>query len=233
MKKLSICCLAVMACLMMVISATAQNVSRNVSGYTGIECSGPFEVKIKIDGTESLRLEGDPNLTSLIQTEVEDGVLKVAFLKSWRYRRNVGRINVYITARQLRYLGNSGSGNVEVQGMMKGESVQLAVSGSGQVRAAVKVRNLEVNTSGSGSITLAGITEKATVSLSGSGGINARQLNAQMLTASISGSGGVNMVVNKSVTARISGSGNVNYAGNATQIDLQHSGSGRANKVNF
>src|SRR3569833_2414491 len=232
MRKIFICCSIMLACMVTALSAAAQGTTRSVSGYNGDECNGPFNVQVKIDGTETLRLDVDADILDDIETKVDNGVLKEQMKHGWRNHRNVRRANVYITAKQLRYLGNGGSGNMELEGTVTGTDAKLELSGSGNLRAAVKAGSLQLHLSGSGGITAKGSAGNTEVSISGSGNVNARELTAQKVDASISGSGGVEIVANQTVSARISGSGGVEFSGNATIADTHYSGSGRVNKRN-
>jgi hypothetical protein len=232
MKKLTIFFSVILMCVAAASSAIAQTITRDVSGYTGIECNGPFNVQIKIDGTESLKLDVDADALNDVITEVEGGVLKVSLKNGWRNHRNVKRANVYITAKQLRYLGNGGSGSTVLDGTVTGENAKLAVSGSGNLKAAVKAQYLELSVSGSGSMNLSGTAANTTSRVSGSGVVDARPLTTQTLAAKISGSGGVTITAQQSVSASISGSGSLAYAGDAQLADTHYSGSGRVNKIN-
>jgi hypothetical protein len=233
MKKLTICCSVMLVCIMAAFGAAAQSVTRNVSGYTGIECNGPFNVKVKIDGTETLKLDVDADVVNDIETEVEGGILKVNFKDGWKKHRNIKRADIYITAKTLNYLGNGGSGNTVLEGTVTGSNAKLAVSGSGNLRASVKAQSLELAVSGSGGLITNGSAENATVRVSGSGEIDAKKLTVENLSARVSGSGGVSIVANQTVSARVSGSGSVDYAGNAKITESHTSGSGRVNKADF
>lgn len=232
MKKLSFSLMAVLLLTVsMAFNTSAQTVTRNVSGYTGISCGGPFNVFIKIDGTESLKLDVDANVVNDIKTEVENGVLKVEFKDHWRNHRNIKRANIYITAKTLKYLGNSGSGNATVDGVMSAQNAKVALSGSGNIKTAVKSSTLDLSISGSGSIDIKGSTGMADVHIAGSGEMNGKGLKTETVEARISGSGSINIIADKTVSASISGSGSVLYSGNATTGSTHYAGSGRVSKV--
>jgi len=217
---------------MMTLNTFAQGgQSRKVSGFNSIESGGPFNVHIKINGTESIRLDIDDDVVNDVKTEVVNGALHVGFKNHFSLHRNIKRGDIYITAKSLTGLSNSGSGNMDLDGVLTGDNVKVILSGSGNVRAALKSSTLETRISGSGGINLKGSTGDAEVRISGSGEIDGKALTAETVTASISGSGGINIRANKTVSARITGSGSVTYAGNATIGETRYTGSGRVNKV--
>ncbi|TSD64066.1 DUF2807 domain-containing protein [Inquilinus sp. KBS0705] len=231
MKKYTLV-IAVLACtLMLSVSSRAQTVTRNVSGYTGVESNGPFNVTVTIDGTESIKLDVDADALDDIKTEVENGVLKVGFKNGWKNHRNLKHANIYITAKSLNYLANGGSGSTVLTGMLTGDNAKVSVSGSGNLKCAVTSQSLDLHVSGSGGLDVKGSTGQADVSVSGSGSINGRQLKTETVSARISGSGEVVLIANKSVSGRISGSGSLQYSGNATIGESHTSGSGRISKI--
>jgi hypothetical protein len=231
MKKLLFSGMALLLTAFIAVNASAQAVTRNVSGYTGIACGGPFNVFIKIDGTESIKLDVDADVVNDIKTEVENGVLKVEFKDHWNKHNNIKRANIYITAKTLKYLANSGSGNATVDGVLTGDNARVALSGSGNVKTAVKSSTLDLRLSGSGSIDIKGSTGMADVNIAGSGEVNGKELKTETVEARIAGSGSVNIIANKTVSARIAGSGSVLYSGNATTGETKYMGSGRVSKV--
>ncbi|QEM03212.1 DUF2807 domain-containing protein [Mucilaginibacter rubeus] len=231
MKKLIFSLMASLLTVSIAFNASAQTVTRNVSGYNGIACGGPFNVFIKIDGTESLKLDVDANVVDDIKTEVENGILKVEFKDHWKNHRNMQRANIYITAKSLGYLANSGSGNATVDGTMTAENAKIALSGSGNIKTAVKSGTLDLKISGSGSIDVKGSTGMADCRISGSGEINGKSLRTETVEASIAGSGNINLIASKTVSARISGSGSVVYSGTATIGATRYAGSGRVSKA--
>jgi hypothetical protein len=231
MKKLIFSGMALLLTVSMAFNSSAQTVTRNVSGYTGVSCGGPFNVFIKIDGTESIKLDVDANVVNDIKTEVENGVLKVEFKDHWKNHRNIQRANIYITAKTLGYLGNSGSGNTTVDGVMSAQNARVALSGSGNIKTAVKSSTLDLSLSGSGSIDIKGSANTADIHIAGSGEVNGKDLKTQTVEARISGSGSINIIADKTVSASIAGSGSVLYSGNATTGNTHYAGSGRVSKV--
>ena len=53
--------------------------TRAVSDFKCISSAGPFNVYVKIDGTESLKISAGSDIIDKIETVVEDGNLKIKF----------------------------------------------------------------------------------------------------------------------------------------------------------
>ncbi len=85
--------------------------TRSASAYTGIELQGSMDVLIDYGSTKSITVEADENLLPYIETEVENGTLKI------RQKNGVGlksknKLTVHASLTQLTNIAISGSGNV-------------------------------------------------------------------------------------------------------------------------
>jgi Putative auto-transporter adhesin, head GIN domain len=231
MKRLTLTLLSIMLLSIAAINASAQE-SRQVSGFNAVASAGPFNVHIKIDGTESVKVDADANIINEIETVVEDGTLKIKFKdhENWRHN-NIHKAEVYVTAKSLNALTSAGSGSMDVDGVISTNEFKVILSGSGNINTSVKSDGLRAVISGSGSIKLKGSANNADVTITGSGQVEARDLKTESVKAVITGSGSVSLIAEKSVSAHITGSGNVNYTGNASVVDSRYTGSGRVNKA--
>lgn len=193
------------------VSAQPEQV-RSVSGYNSIANAGSFAVHVKINGTESLKIDGaDAATIGEIETIVTGGNLEIRWKRDWHGDHHVGRIDVYVTAKSLTALTGSGSGSLELDGALQGKTVDVTLSGSGTISSAIRAGKLGVTISGSGTVTLKGKSAEADLTIGGSG--NAR------------------LTVNKTISGSIVGSGSVVYSGNATINSVSTVGSGRIRKA--
>ncbi len=214
------------------LKASAQSEEkRQVSGFNSIASSGPFDVHIKIDGTESLKISASKDVINEIETVVEEGRLHIKFKHhdEWNHK-DYGKIDVYITAKSLSALANAGSGSIRVDGTLSGENVNISIAGSGEIESSVKSGMLHASISGSGSIHLNGSANEAKVNIAGSGNMNGKEFKTGSASVSIAGSGNAYLAADKSLSAHIVGSGSVIYSGNAT-VDSRTIGSGRVSKT--
>lgn len=222
--------------------------TRQVSGFKAISTSGSFNIHVKIDGTETVKIVADDDIINDITAVVEGGKLNIGYSKrQWTFKNH--KVDIYVTARSLSSLSSSGSGNMELNGNLtgntelrssgsghikadvNGNTLQASVSGSGNITSAINAGEITASVSGSGKINLEGKVTKANVKVSGSGKINADGLKTDATDVSISGSGHVNISAEKTISGSVSGSGGVTYTGNATEVNVKRSGSGRIRKV--
>jgi hypothetical protein len=234
MRKIASFLFAIMVMAAATLTASAQSEeTRSVSGFTSIGSGGPFNVHIKIDGAESLKIVAKREIAAKIETSVDDGKLEIKWKDRFSWHNNdedAGKIDIYITAKSLSGLANAGSGNMTVDGVISGGEVNIALSGSGSLSATVKADNLNASLSGSGSIRLGGHAGDAKISVSGSGTFSSKELETSLASISLAGSGSVYLTAEKSISGRIAGSGNIVYSGNASVDDIRTAGSGRMHK---
>lgn len=208
---------------------------RRVAGFTKIAVSGPIDLVFS-QGADTKVVVSATNEKDLkdIETVVENDVLKIRFRnrkdlirKDWRGNK----FRAYVSAPRLESLHNGGSGHTTIRGVLKGDELDLAMSGSGKLDGRVEVTRLETSLLGSGNIDLKGKAERADMRVSGSGSIHAYELTTEFCEAAISGSGGVQVTTMREISGRISGSGNIRYRGEAKTTDIRTNGSGRLTRV--
>ena len=212
--------------------AAQQGQVRQVSGFDKVSTGGSFAVHVKINGTESLKIDGaDAQELARIETKVTNGQLEIRWMRGSEPHHYNGRIDVYVTAKSLSGLSNAGSGSMDVDGVVKGGSVGVDLSGSGSITAAIDAGKLDVVISGSGRTTLKGKASSTHIDIAGSGKLSADALSTDLADAQISGSGDTYITVNKTISASIVGSGSVHYSGSGTIGSVSTVGSGRLRKV--
>lgn len=233
MKRIAFLSLMLLTVASLKVSAQSSTTqTREVSGFSTIAAGGPFNVHIKLDGTESLKIDADADIINDIETTVENGTLKIHFKDHENRHRNIHKADIYITAKSLNALLNAGSGSMKVDGMISTDKFKVILSGSGDISTAVKSNELHAVISGSGSISLNGSADDADMVVTGSGQIQGKELKVQSASVAITGSGDVRIAADKKVTAHITGSGNVIYSGNADEVNSRYTGSGRVTKEN-
>jgi hypothetical protein len=222
------------AALITVVNSTKTiaDETRNVSGFTGVTSAGSYNVTITMGNTEGLRLEGDSEQIAEIETVVEEGVLKIRNKKkngSWNTNWK-NKVNIYVSAKSLKSITLSGSGDIDVRGVVKSTGVSTVLSGSGSIDLAVAATNYSATISGSGKIKTSGNADNAKITVAGSGDFEGNGLRTNTTSAKVSGSGNISVNADKTLEAAMSGSGNIRYSGDAN-VKSSKSGSGRISKL--
>lgn len=216
--------------LLFVSASKAQDTyseTRNLTGFSEVGFGVAGEMYITIGEGYKVILEGDKEYLSEIETRVAGNELEIKRDK-WFDSGNT-KVIVRITMPSLDGLSVSGSGKVYVNDPLKGDELELAISGSGRISLKdVAVKDVECSISGSGTLIVegSGNIDKLDISISGSGDYKGEQASIGTLQARISGSGSCDCKVTDMLKASISGSGSIYYSGNP-KIDAAISGSGR------
>ncbi len=218
----------------LLISLQAQKRNVDVGDFSELSLGIPATLYIKQGSNEKVEIDCDDDIFDEIEFEMRGDRLVIKREgKGWNWNNGWRRseVDVYVTMRTIEALSVSGSGNMESEGTLSTDDLELAVSGSGDMDLKIESDELETRISGSGSISLSGNAEEAEARISGSGRIKAEDLTVKSFDARISGSGSCYITVKEEIEASISGSGSVYYAGNPGRVISNASGSGKVRKM--
>lgn len=195
-------------------SGKAVTENRAASGFRGVAVSIPGKLELVQGNSESLTLTADDNVAPLIETPVENGILRIRFRRDAEGRNNVRTntpIRIQLNAKAMESISVAGSSTVDARQLSSG-SLKVSIAGSGDVRLAGKGESLELSISGSGDVKAKEFeTQRTTISIAGSG--DAEVSARAQLKASIAGSGDVRYHGDPSVQQSVVGSGRVRRAG--------------------
>jgi len=142
-------------------------------------------------------------------------------------------LRVFVTTPgELSEVSNSGSGGIRTDNPFKTAAMRVRNSGSGGIALELEADRLDMSMSGSGNIQVRGHANQLECNVSGSGSIQASDLTIREHSEiHVSGSGSCSITTNGVIDGSISGSGGINYGGNPSEVNVSHSGSGRAYKA--
>ncbi len=201
--------------------------TRDHSGFSEVAFAVSGEVFIDLGDGYSVVLEGDREYIREIETKVYGDELRIKRDK-WFDSGNK-KVVVRITMPALDGISVSGSGKVTVNDPLRGEDLDIGISGSGKAFLKdVSLQEAECSISGSGSLIIdgSGTVGSLEINISGSGDYLGEATRVGTLEANISGSGSCRCYVTEMLRAAISGSGSIIYSGNP-KIDAAVSGSGK------
>jgi hypothetical protein len=204
--------------------------NRQVSAFKGVSLGLPGQVMLRAGSSESVTIEADDNLLPLIETVVEDGMLKIRPTK-----RNLNlqskAIRIVVQARTIERLALGGSGSIEAE-PLRTRTLEVDLGGSGTIKLqGVESESLAVAIGGSGDLQAArGTTGKLSVSIAGSGDVDLGRVQADNASVSITGSGEAKVWARKALAATIVGSGDVSYYGDP-QLSKSQLGSGSVQRL--
>lgn len=204
--------------------------TRNVGNFRGLSLDVPGDVELRIGNLESVTVETDDNLQPLIETVVEDGLLKIR-----PSRRNLNlrprTLRIVVQARTIDRIGVAGSGSVNAD-VLRAPRLELNVSGSGDINVkGVDSDVLAVSVSGSGDLKVNGGTARQlSVAIAGSGDVELGHVKAENVSARVAGSGDATVWATRTLTASIAGSGDIEYYGDPA-LSRSVAGSGDVKRI--
>ena len=197
---------------------------RPISGAHALEVRGPIDIVLKQSDSDKVIVHTDDNVAALIETRVDNGVLRVGIQQgaSFRVQHPVG---VTVELAHLDAVRMLGSGDLRCA-QLDSELLEITVHGSGDVRFdGLRVTTLAVLVQGSGDVALSGSAPQQGYVIEGSGDIDADELAGRNVAVRIAGSGDAKLWASETLSVDIAGSGDVAYRGNAVLQKTVH-GSG-------
>lgn len=203
---------------------------RQVSNFNGLSLGLPGHVELRMGNSEGVTVEADDNLLPLVETVVDNGMLKIR-----PARRNMNlhskSIRVVVQARSIERLALGGSGTIDAD-PLRARQLDVDLGGSGTIKLkGVESDAMAVSLGGSGDLQAArGTVGKLTVSIGGSGDVDLGRVQANSASVTIAGSGEATVWPRNELSATIAGSGDVNYYGDP-QVSKSTVGSGGVRRV--
>jgi hypothetical protein len=203
---------------------------REISGVTGVELAAIGNLYIEQGEREELRIEADDNLFRYLETDVRDGVLRIAT------RQSVGLlprnpIDFFLTIRDLDTIKVTGLGSVRVEDLAV-PRLSCVISGAGSIELEeLQADEFDVEITGLGSLHVAdGEVGRQRITISGAGSYRARHLDSAEAEVHLMSVGSATLRVRESLQVNISGTGSVSYVGDPT-VEQDVSGFGRVERL--
>lgn len=204
--------------------------ARKVGSFNGIALGLPGRLELRSGNVDSITVETDDNLQALIETRVEDGMLRIRPAKR-NLNLRTRNLKIVVTARQIDRLSLGGSGTIDAD-VLRGKRLDLDVGGSGKIQIArLEADTVAASVAGSGDLRAdGGAVRELSVSIGGSGNVDLGKIAADTAHVSIAGSGDVAVWAKNDLRASIAGSGDVGYYGDP-KVSRSVAGSGEVRRI--
>ncbi len=204
-------------------------IDKEVNPFNQLILSGVFNAKIKTGDQEKVVIETTEKYLKYITIRQEGNKLVVETddkLKSG----NAEKVNLYIVCKDLEILRLSGVGNVKSENALKGDDLELSISGVGKTHLHLEVNSIMGRISAVGDIYLKGKAGKATMTNSGVGNFDLSDFVVKDMHMVNSGVGNVMVHATENLDLSSSGIGKVTYTGNPTTKNISSTGLGKVSK---
>lgn len=200
---------------------------RTVTGsYTGISVSGSIDLYAS-PGTEEVVVvsAAEPKFRERIVTEVKDGILHIYYNdKGIQFSSGSKKLKAYVSFKTLQSLYASGSSDVYINGVIKGDALKINISGSSDFKGAVDVAKLSITQSGSSDSHITGRADKLNIQVSGASDVKGYDLVSEYCEATASGASDIQVTVTKELNATASGASDIYYKGQGITRTIKSSG---------
>jgi hypothetical protein len=211
-------------------SGHVQQQTRQPGPFDGVALGLAGTAELRIGDSESITVETDDNLLPLIETVVENGMLKIRS-RDEGTRLAPTRLRFVIQAKHITRLAVGGSGSI-VAGTLAGDAARFDVGGAGSISVnKLQLEHATVAIGGSGHFNAGGRAGELKISIGGSGQADTGALDADSVSVSIGGSGQATVSARQALAASIGGSGNVEYYGDPGQLSKSVAGSGSITRI--
>ncbi|MEN2786410.1 GIN domain-containing protein [Sphingomonas qilianensis] len=183
-----------LALLLLSLAAPAER-QYSVGSFDRLRVDGPFRVVLTTGRSPRATAEGDPRVTDTIDIRVEGSTLVVrAGLSGWGEQAMPGRGAapplIRLSTGMIRSASLIGGGDVTINGALKGQRIDVMLTGSGSLQArAVDADQLVASAIGAGRLTLGGRAAKVRLSTNGTVELQAGALIAGDLRVRTDGNG--------------------------------------------
>ena len=204
--------------------------ARKVESFNGIALGLPGRLELRSGSVDSVTVETDDNLQALVETRVEDGMLRIRPAKR-NLNLRTRNLKIVVTARQIERLSLGGSGTIDAD-VLRGKRLNLDVGGSGKIQIArLEAETVSASVAGSGDLRADnGAVRDLSVSIGGSGDVDLGKIAADSARVSIAGSGDATVWAKNDLRASIAGSGDVGYYGDP-KVSRSVAGSGEVRRI--
>ena len=211
-------------------SGKMQKQTRALTHFTGVNFNVPGDMELRLGNSESITIETDDNLLPLIESVIEDGVLKIRPIKR-NTNLHTRTMKIVVIAKSIDRLALSGSGSIDSDAL-KANKLQFDIGGSGSINVkGIDAEAVAISLGGSGDMKSgAGRTNSMSVSIGGSGDVDVGKVEAGDASVSVAGSGEAIVWARSGLSVTIAGSGDVNYYGDP-KISRSVVGSGAVNRM--
>lgn len=185
----------------------------DVSSFNVLKVSSAFVVEISVGSTESLEIEIDDRFRDDLIAEVRGGTLVIG-LEDRRSRRMRESPKAYITVKSLEEINISGAVTLKTFDILKGDRMDLKMSGASVVNMEVEVDELFIDASGACVINMEGMAKEQRLKSSGATTYRAYDLESEFADIRVNGAGSARVSVSDELDARASGASSIRYRGN-------------------
>lgn len=200
---------------------------RQVEEFDQVKVNRGMNVYITQGSPAKVVVIADNNLHEVIETEVEDGVLKVTINENIRWAKEK---KVMITVEKLTGVEATSGANAWSQNQIMSGNMELKATSGANLTLDVNAKYLKADCSSGANIKLSGLAKEAELETSSGANLKGQELKADQCKMRASSGGNVSSTVVEKLEAKASSGGNIVYFGEPTSTDIDASSGGNINR---
>ena len=206
---------------------------REVKGFHAIHVSNAIDLYLSQSNEEAVAVSAsEDKYRDKIKTEVVNGVLKIYLEKdSWKFWKDGNKkLKAYVSFKSLDGLHASGASDVQVNGVIKSDRLDLKLSGASDFKGAIEVNTLDLDQSGASDAEIRGTATTIKAEATGASSMKGYDLKTENCTARATGASDIRITCNKELNAHASGASGIYYKGTAVIREVRSSGASSVSK---
>lgn len=209
-------------------------VERTLNGsFTAISVSSGIDLYLTQGNEEKVAVSAsdEKHLDRLI-TELVNGTLKIYYdNKGVTWKSNNRKLKAYVSFKTLVKLNAAAGSDVEVNGSINAEHLDLKVSSGAGFNGSVHAKELSADVSSGAGVKISGTAGKLKVDVSSGANFKGYDFVTEYCDASASSGADIQVTINKELSAKASSGADIRYKGTALIRDIKVSGGGAVKRT--
>ena len=218
--------------LKIVPSNNVSSQQHDISDFDELDISDPFNVYVTFDENEqTLRIEANDNLHSVIEVEQKNGKLSIELEKNTSIKNGEAVLNVFLTTNNIETIRAQGAAHIQLQNQWNVEQAEIELTGASSFRGTLSADQLYTNLLGASNLDIQGTANVFEIEAEGASNMIDFDFETNELTADLRGASNVSVTVHDKLNVDAEGASTVYYKGNGIIKNQSLSGGSQIIKV--
>ncbi len=205
---------------------------RNLSGFSKIEVSGAFEIRIIKSSTYAVKVEADEKEMSRTKTVVSGDKLVISYDKEGKgYDSKFSKVVITIQTPTLNALTCSGAVEVKSSDIFDADKFELKTSGATEVELGINAKLLISKFSGATEVELKGKVDTHALEMTGASELEALNLEVSKYAIDSKGAADCKIFVTNELAISGSGASSIKYKGSPSKVTKDTRGATDVSKL--
>ncbi|HEX4957593.1 MAG TPA: head GIN domain-containing protein [Lacibacter sp.] len=208
---------------------------RTINGsFHGIKVSHAIQVFVKQGNDEAVVVSAvDEKWRSRIKVEVKEGILRIWFDNDgvrWNWNMGDKKLRAYVSVKNLDMIEASGASDVKIDGLLKGNQLNVKLSGASSLKGELSYSKMIVEQSGASGSNVSGRVNELVINSSGASDFKGFDLTSDYCIAEASGASDIKVTVTKDLKVEATGASDIDYRGGAVISSFKSTGASSVRK---